>query len=68
MVVICSINMAQRNYDNAIECKEVVELAPKNIRSYLTAGKLYQRRKKFTIPAELKSGFINPGEASLKND
>ena len=40
--LFCNINMAQRNYDNAIEnAKKVVELAPEKIRSYLLLARVY---------------------------
>lgn len=68
--LFCKINMAQRNYDNAIEnAKKVIELAPENIQSYLLLARIYTSAGKHSqaIPELEKAASFNPEEASLND-
>ena len=68
--LFCNINMAQRNYDNAIEnAKKVVELAPEKIRSYLLLARVYisAGKNSRSIPEIEKAASFDPGEASLND-
>ena len=68
--LFCNINLAQRNYDNAIaNAGKVVELAPENIRSYLLLAMVYisAGKNSQSLPELEKAVSFNPGEASLND-
>ena len=64
------INLAQRNYANAIEnAEKVIELAPANIRSYLLLARVYisAGKNSHSIAQIEKAASFNPEHASLND-
>ena len=68
--LFCKINLAQRDYDNAIDnAKKVIELAPENIQSYLLLARMYisAGKNSQSIAQIEKAASFSPGQASLND-
>ena len=64
------INLAQRNYDNAVEnARKVIELAPGNIQSYLLLARVYisAGKNSQSIAQIEKAASFDPEQASLND-